>query len=197
MMTNRHKKTAIAAIAAVAAIAAAVPARAHAQTPAPATTTAPHAVILLDYQAMPPAGWTQRKPSSTARLLELVKPAADAKDSVSLVVYYFGAAQGGGVGANVERWTAQFNGPDRAVVKPRIEKLTGTRFQTTEVELEGSYARAVGMGDPAKAVPGQALLASIVETPRGSLYVQMFGPIALVRSERAAYLEFVKGIRER
>ena len=44
---------------------------------------------------------------------------AAAHDSVELVVYYFGATQGGGVDANVARWTAQFNGPGRPEVKPR------------------------------------------------------------------------------
>jgi hypothetical protein len=152
-------------------------------------------VTLLDYHATPPAGWSARTPSSSARLSELVLRDAATRDSVELIVYYFGASQGGGIDANVERWTAQFNGPGRAVVKPRIAKIEGTAFPTTEVELEGSYARAIGMGDPSKAIPGQALLASIVETPRGNLYVQMFGPAARVQKQRSAYRAFVKGIR--
>jgi hypothetical protein len=179
----------------LAAATATVSGPAHAQTPA--QTAAPHAFILLDYQAVPPAGWEHRKSSSSARLLELVKRSAATKDSVEIVVYYFGRSQGGGVDANVERWTAQFNGPGRPEVKPKIEKLDGTMFMTTEVELEGSYARAVGMGEPSNAVPGQSLLASIVETPRGNLFVQMFGPINRVRAERDAYLTFVRGIRDR
>lgn len=191
IMSTSSKSLVLAGVTTLMTFAAAPTARAYAQT------AAPSAVILLDYQATPPSGWQLRKPSSTARLLELVQRDGAPKDSVELVIYYFGRAQGGGVAANVERWTAQFNGPGRPEAKPRIEKIAGTKYLTTEVELEGSYTRAIGMGDPGTAVPGQALYASIVETPRGSLFVQMFGPAELVRAQRAAYLEFVKGIRDR
>src|SRR4051812_45453012 len=83
-------------------------------------------VTLLDYSATPPKGWEARKPASSARLSELVLRNAAAHDSVELIVYYFGATQGGGTDANVARWTAQFNGPGRPEVKPRVTTLTGT-----------------------------------------------------------------------
>jgi hypothetical protein len=187
-MNHAHGRIRITSIAAACVSIAA--GCAHAQR-----TATPQAVTLLEYKASPPAGWQSRTPASTSRLAEFVKRNTAAHDSVELIVYYFGASQGGGVDANVARWTAQFNGPGRAEVKPRVTTLKDARFKTTEVELEGAYARAIGMGDPANAIPGQALLASIVETPRGNLYVQMFGPIARVRAQRKAYLDFVTGIR--
>jgi hypothetical protein len=39
------------------------------------------------------------------------------------------------------------------------------------------------------------LIAAVVETPRGNLYVQLHGPSDLVRSKRGEFLAFVRTIR--
>jgi hypothetical protein len=42
---------------------------------------------------------------------------------------------------------------------------------------------------------GQALVAAIVETPRGALFVQLFGPAARVTAEHERFERFVKQIK--
>jgi hypothetical protein len=42
---------------------------------------------------------------------------------------------------------------------------------------------------------GQALLSAIVETPRGALFIQLFGPMAPVLAERDTFVRFVKGLK--
>ena len=56
-------------------------------------------------------------------------------------------------------------------------------------------ARGIGAGDAANAKPGQTLLAAIAETPRGTLFVQLFGPSARVTAERETLIRFVKGLK--
>jgi hypothetical protein len=42
---------------------------------------------------------------------------------------------------------------------------------------------------------GQALVSAIVETPRGALFIQLFGPAAPVLAERVTFVRFVKGLK--
>jgi len=106
------------------------------------------------------------------RLAEFTVPESGAPPA-EVVVYYFGEGQGGSVEANIARWSAQFTGPDGSPVAPRLATAEGTAFPTTVAEYEGAYARGVGLGR-AEATPDQALVAAVVETPRGM--VESIGP---------------------
>ena len=59
-----------------------------------------------------PDGWVSESPSSKMRVAQYKLPKAegDAEDA-SLVVYYFGPAQGGSVDANIDRWISQIEQP--------------------------------------------------------------------------------------
>ena len=154
-----------------------------------------NSVPLLDYSATVPAGWQVRAPGNEMRIAEYTVRAAGA-DSAEVVVYYFGEGQGGSVEANVDRWSSQFSLPDGGPVTPAISKLEAAMFPTTLVELEGNYGRGMGMGPGREsATAGQALDAAVVETPKGNLYIQLFGDSASVRGARAEFLAFVQSIR--
>ena len=160
--------------------------------------TAPEGVpvTFLEYGAAVPATWVPREPSSTMRLAEYVVPAAGG-DSVQVVVYHFGAGQGGSAEANIARWASQFTAPGGGPVHPAVEALDGATFPTTLVTLEGSYARSIGMGGQgAEPLPDHRLEAAVVETPQGNLYIQMFGPAGAVAAFSAEYLVFLRGIGE-
>ena len=56
--------------------------------------------------------------------------------------------------------------------------------------------RGIGRGSPTEqAKPNQELLAAIVETPNGTMFIQLFGPIATVNAQREALTQFVKGLK--
>ena len=60
-----------------------------------------------------PDGWITEKTTSTMRVAQYKLPKADGDaEDASLVLYYFGAAQGGSTQANVERWINQIKQPD-------------------------------------------------------------------------------------
>lgn len=147
-------------------------------------------VSLLEYETVAPASWEARVPASSMRIAEF-----DAGDGAEVVVFYFGPGQGGSAEANVARWESQFTGPGGDPVAADVRSLEEAAFPTTVAELEGSYSRGVGMGVTAgEPQPGQALVAAVVESPRGSLFPQLFGPREAVAERRGAFLDFVQGI---
>lgn len=151
-------------------------------------------VSLLDYQATVPSSWQTRTPSSSMRLAEYDVPGSA---NAEVVVYYFGAGQGGNAEANIARWTAQFSDPSGGSLTPRVTTLADTPFTTTVAEFEGSYARGIGMGPGrAEAEPDQGLVAAVVETPAGNLFVQLFGDRAAVASARDDFLAVVESIHD-
>ncbi|MGB5733624.1 MAG: hypothetical protein WBM40_04180 [Thiohalocapsa sp.] len=151
-------------------------------------------VAFLDMTSEVPADWIASEPSSDMRLLQFTVPAADDAGAPELVVYYFGPDQGGSLEANVARWTSQFSA-DGGSVEPVITPLAGD-LPATLVELTGSYARGVGVGPVGEALPNRTLLAGVVETPRGNLYPQLYGPADVVAKHKAEFVDFITGISQ-
>jgi hypothetical protein len=148
---------------------------------------------LLDYQTTVPATWTARAPSSTMRLAEYVVPANES-GGAEVVVYFFGKGQGGGVDANLARWKAQFSTPDGSAVPETIVREKNGLFPITFAEYHGNYRRGIGMGSADSVRTGQTLIAAIAETPRGTLFIQLFGDSARVGQEKPAFLAFVRDL---
>jgi len=148
-------------------------------------------VSLLDYKTTVPNGWTSRAPSSSARLAEYT-----AAGGAEVVVYFFGKGSGGNVGANLTRWKGQFSTPDGSAVPETITRDSAGVFPITFAEYHGTYRRGIGAGNADSVKTGQALLAAIAETPRGTIFVQMFGPSAAVVSQRDAFMKFVRGLKD-
>lgn len=155
--------------------------------------TKPQTVALLDYHATVPATWTFRKPSSNMRLAEYV---AGTAGGAEVVVYFFGPAQGGTVDANLTRWKSQFRNPSGGAVEEKISHEKSGTFPLTIAEYRGTYARGMGAGSSAAdALPDHILTAVVAETPKGTLFFQMYGPSKAVQAERARYLEFVRSLK--
>ena len=153
----------------------------------------PQSVALLDYHATVPAAWTFRKPASTMRLAEYT---AGAAGGAEIVVYFFGTAQGGSVDANLERWKSQFSNPKGGAVEEKITHEKSGAFPLTIAEYHGTYARGIGAGSaPEAARPNNTLIAVVAETPKGTLFFQLYGPMEAVNAQRAAYLDFVHSMK--
>ncbi|HTE46927.1 MAG TPA: hypothetical protein VK636_16890, partial [Gemmatimonadaceae bacterium] len=148
------------------------------------------------YRTTVPAGWNTRTPASNMRLAEFVIGGADSTTGAEVVVYFFGKGMGGNVEANLARWKAQFATPDGSPVPETITRDSSATFPITFAEYRGTYARGIGAGSPDQARAGQTLFAAIAETPRGTMFIQLFGPSARVAAERAAFMRFVKGLKE-
>ena len=161
----------------------------------PAQAGGPAPVRLLDLQSVVDGAWEHEQPTSTMRLLQYRVMGAGDGNNASFVVYYFGPGQGGSKEANIERWTSQFSTAEGQPVEPVITTSKAGDLPVTLVELRGSYARSLGMGQRVAAQPDQTLLAAIVETPKGNLFAQLHGPTATVRPARPAFEAFLSGLK--
>ena len=167
------------------AVAVAMPASAVAQA---------SALTLLDYHAVPPATWVARAPASTSRLAEFTLPAT-ADGTGEVVVYFFGPQQQPNVDANLARWKGQFSHPDGSAVIEKVTRDSAGAFPLVFAEYEGTYRRGIGGGSTESVRAGQRLIAAIVPTPKGTMYIQVFGTAARVAAERDTFEAFVKAIR--
>jgi hypothetical protein len=161
----------------------------------PATAAAQATVRLLGYETAVPATWTPRAPSSSMRLAEYTVAPNDGAGSAEVVVYYFGQGQGGSVPANLERWRGQFSEPDGSAVPEVVVHDSSAAFPITIADFRGTYRRGFGAGSADSVRADQELLAAIAETPRGTLFVQLFGSVARVSAERTVFVNFVKSLR--
>ena len=160
------------------------------------TTRASHAqdapLRVLGYTTTVPATWITHAAASTMRLAEYsVGPSVP---GAQVVVYFFGQGQGGAVAPNMARWKSQFSNPDGSAVEEIVVRDTTGAFPITFAEYRGTYARGVGAGNAANAQPNQTLIAGIAETPRGTLFIQLFGASAHVASARKDFVGFVRGL---
>lgn len=151
-------------------------------------------LTLLEYHVMPPASWMPRTPSSSSRLAEFTLPET-ADGNGEIVVYFFGPQQQPNVDANLARWKGQFSHPDGSPIIERVNRDSSGAFPLVFAEYEGNYRRGIGAGSTDSVRVGQRLIAAIVPTPRGTMYIQLFGTAPRVAAERETFTSFVKGIR--
>ena len=148
----------------------------------------------LHYKA--PDGWITEKPSSTMRVAQYKLPKAegDSEDAL-LVLYYFGATQGGSAQANIDRWISQMQQPDGSATKDkaRTETSTVNGLKVTSIDVSGTYTAEMA---PASGTmhndANYRLRAAVVETPKGNYFLKLVGPAkTMVRWEQSV-TDFVK-----
>ena len=151
-------------------------------------------VTLLDYHAPVPPSWTSRTPSSSSRLAEYVMTPT-AAGTAEVVVFFFGPQQKANVDANLARWRSQFSNPDSSPVSEYVMRDSSGAFPITFAQYRGTYRRGIGAGSVDSVKTGQGLVATIVETPKGVLVIQLFGTMARVDAEKDTFTRFVKAIK--
>ncbi len=181
-----HRAVLYSTAAALCAGAIAVPSRALAQRAD---------LVFLGYHTTAPATWVAQTPSSRFRLAQFAVPGPDSANDAEVVVYFFGAHEGGTPDDNMARWRAQFSTPDSPPVRESVSRDSSGAFPITIAEYEGTYRRGVGMGSADSVRAHQALVAAIAETPRGTLFLQLFGPDSVVAGAHDRFVAFVKAMR--
>ena len=152
-------------------------------------------IDILDMSTFVPRSWQTVKPSSSMRLAQFRLPGEKAAE---VIVFYFGAGQGGGAQANIARWVSQFKPVNGKPVQPSVDNMTTAGgFEVTWVEIQGDYARGVGVGPIGDYKFDQMLIAAITETPRGNLYIQFHGDRDTILEHRDEFSQFVMTLRQR
>jgi len=125
-------------------------------------------------------------------------PAEGDSEGASLVVYYFGAGQGGSVDANLERWIGQMQTPDGrpARDKAKTETTTVNGMKVSLLDVSGTYAGGdmggMAGGGAAQTKPNFRMRAAVIETPKGPYFIKLVGPEKTVSRSDQAFQEFVK-----
>jgi hypothetical protein len=114
--------------------------------------------------------------------------AEEALADVDMVIFFFGAGQGGGTQANIDRWLSQFEGAPESKTE---EKEMGGK-QVTLVTAKGTYLDSMGgpMG-PKTPKPDYTMLAAILPSPEGDVFLKVTGPNASVAAMQEAFMAFI------
>jgi hypothetical protein len=139
-----------------------------------------------------PAAWKSQPQRPMRAATYAVPAAAGDKEDGEVAVFYFGAGQGGGVDANIQRWVSQFE----TSAKPQTAKKTINGLPVTTIDLPGTYLASAGPMSPTKtSKPGYRLLGAIVEGPQGAVFFKFTGPAKTVAAGQAAFDKMLGGIR--
>lgn len=159
---------------------------------------APAAERTLAYDA--PDEWEREPVRSAMRSDQFRLPAVNEEETDGeLVVYYFGPGGGGGVEANLERWTGQFSLADGSPIPNEQilrDVLETNGLRITTLDVAGRYqAGAMHMGGTAPPPAGSyRLLAAIVEGPNGPWFIKATGPAATMTEHRDAFVAFLRSM---
>src|SRR5215813_3354034 len=143
-----------------------------------------------------PDAWTTEKPTSNMRVAQYKLPKADGDpDDASLVLYYFGASQGGGTQANIDRWIGQMEQADGSASKDKAktDDLTVNGLKVSTVDVTGTYTAEMspGSGDRHNNA-NYRLRAAVIETPKGSYFAKLIGPANTIAKWDQAYNDYLK-----
>ena len=143
-----------------------------------------------------PDGWTTEKASSAQRVAQYKLPKVEGdKEDASLVLYYFGANQGGTPQANIDRWIGQMQQPDGSDSKSKAksEALTVNGLKVTTVDVTGTYTAEMAPGSKTfHNDTDYRLRAAVIETPKGNYYVKLAGPAKTIARWDQAYNDYLK-----
>jgi hypothetical protein len=157
-------------------------------------TQAPQTSGDLHYKV--PDGWVAGTPSSKMRVAQFKLPKADGdNEDAELVLYYFGANQGGTAEANIDRWISQIQQADGSPSKDKskTESLTVNGMKITTVDVAGRYTAEMAPGsgkfyDNAN----YRLRAAVIETPKGNYFLKLVGPAKTVGRWEQPFTDYLK-----
>ena len=128
-----------------------------------------------------PSGWGWIVPTSPMRKAQL-EVVGDDEAKADVTFFHFGAGQGGGVQANVDRWFGQFQ---NAKTAQNEATLGGVRV--VFVQAAGTFSSGMP-GGPTTPLDNYALRGAILEDKeKGDVFVKMTGPSRLVESAWVAF----------
>ena len=147
----------------------------------------------LHYKA--PDGWVKEQTTSSMRVAQYKLPRADGDpEDAWLVVYYFGATQGGAVQANIDRWISQMQQPDGGASKDKAKTETSTvnGLKVTSVDVSGTYTAEMAPGSGTMHNDANYRLhAAVIETPKGNYFVKLVGPAKTMGDWEQSVTDFV------
>jgi hypothetical protein len=114
-------------------------------------------------------------------------------EGAECAVFYFGAGQGGGVDANLERWIGQFQPATGS--KRWAKKVNG--LPVSMADVAGTYtAHGGSMSKESGNMPGWRLLGAIAEGPQGAVFFKLAGPAKTVAAASKGFDTMVGSLKK-
>lgn len=141
-----------------------------------------------------PAEW-QTRPTRTmlTAVYALPKAEGDAEDAELTVSSLPSHVS---LDLNVSRWCSQFGiqGKEECEKATKRQKIDGTKFPTTVIELSGTYLVSSGpmMQRTGEQKENFKMLAAELVAPRSRWFVKVVGPEKTVEQWRAAFMKYVE-----
>lgn len=133
--------------------------------------------------------WIRQQVTSSMRAGQLTYDHEDENlKDVDVVIYFFGQGQGGGIQANIDRWIGQFEGTPESKTE---EREMGDR-KVTFLEATGTYMESMGgpFSGNKTAKPDYMMLAAILPSPQGAVFLKLTGPKDSVKAMQEAFDKF-------
>jgi len=107
---------------------------------------------------------------------------------VELVIFFFGAGQGGGTQANIDRWIGQFEGTPESKTE---EKEMGGK-KVILLTAKGTYLESMGgpFSGNKTPKPDYTMLAAILPSEQGDVFLKLTGPTKSVEAMGDAFMKF-------
>ena len=133
-------------------------------------------VMAKDITLNVPTTWKQSPASNNLRTAQFAIPKVEGdRDDAELVVYFFGGA-GGGVNANLERWSGQFQPGGK---KQKIYKGESKQGEYYLLDITGVYNKPIGppINRQTNPTPGYQMLAIVLMVKdKGNYFLKLTGP---------------------
>lgn len=147
------------------------------------------AVAFDGLQLLAPKGWERKPASSSFVAAEFALLHADG-DSVDgrLTI----SSAGGGVGANIDRWKAQFKPQPKAASQQEIE-IAGTK--ATLVDFAGDFNDQRGPFAPGEIRPNYRMIAAVLPVGGQLYFIKATGPEKTIASHADAIRRFIQSAK--
>ena len=136
--------------------------------------------------------WVRQQAVSSMRAGQFLYDHADEKlADLELVIFFFGAGGGGGIQANIDRWLGQFEGAPESKLE---EKEMGGK-KVTLLTAKGTFLETMPGAGPFSGGPktpksDYTMLAAILPSEQGDVFLKVTGPTASVEAMREAFMKF-------
>ena len=135
--------------------------------------------------------WVRQQVASPMRAGQFTYDHEDEKlKDVDLVIYFFGAGQGGGIQSNIARLIGQFEGTP----KYSIDKKSFGGKDVTFLEASGTYMESMGgpFSGNKTSQPDYTMLAAILPSDEGAVFLKLTGPNDSVEALKEDFNKFAE-----
>jgi hypothetical protein len=165
-----------------------------------ATVLAAATPVTLDgLKSSAPEGWKESPPTSSMRVKQFTIPAIKGdKHDGELIIFFFGAGQGGAAQANIDRWKTQFEAPAGKKIDElsKVETITVGKVKTTVLDVRGNYKWSPSPMAPTQEVrPAYRMIAVVFESPNGPYFFRFVGPEKTIEKNKKDFDKFLRGFK--